>query len=125
MAFPTLTSDHVGTNLIIISERQRLALTSDHVGTPPTTLSKRPSTHIHQPMIKKAQHLHLAMRGTNPPLQNSLHLNMTANVRKAQHLYLTMQGTNPSCRKGFALTSDNQCQKCQNPKFSQKIKILI
>ena len=32
-ARPTLTSDYVGTNPIIISERQRPTLTSDHVVT--------------------------------------------------------------------------------------------
>ena len=32
-AHPTLTSDHVGTNPIIISERQRPTLTFDHVVT--------------------------------------------------------------------------------------------
>ena len=46
MAHPTLKSDHVGTNPIIISERQCPTLTSDYVGTPPTTLLERPSTHI-------------------------------------------------------------------------------
>ena len=107
----TLTSDHVGTNPIIISERQFPALTSDHVGTPPTTLSERPSTHIRQPMSERLQHLSSTMRGTNPPCWKSLHLHLTTNVRKAQHLYSTMGGTNPPCQKGSALTFDNQCQK--------------
>ena len=91
MALPALISDHVGTNPIIISERQFPALTSNHVGTPPTTLSERPNTHIHQPMIGKAQHLHLAMQGTNPPFQKALRLHLTTNVRKAQHLHLFNQ----------------------------------
>ena len=85
MAHPSLISDHVGTNPIIIPERKRPALTSDHVETPPTTLSERPNTHIRQPMIGKAQHLHLAMQGTNPPCQKALHLHLTTNVRKTQH----------------------------------------
>ena len=76
MAHPALISDHVGTNPIIISERKCPALTSNHVGTPPTTLLEMPSTHIPQPMIEKAQHLHLAMRGTNPPCQKALHLHL-------------------------------------------------
>ena len=66
---------------------------------------KDPALTSVQPMIRKAQHLHLAMWGTNPPCQKALHLHLTTNVRKDQHLYLTMQGTNPSCRKGSALTS--------------------
>ena len=33
--------------------KEHPALTSDHVGTPPTTLSERPSTHIHQPMSER------------------------------------------------------------------------
>ena len=61
MAHPTLTLDHVGTNPIIISKRQRPTLTFDHVGTPPTTLPEIPTSHILQPMIGNAQHLHLAM----------------------------------------------------------------
>ena len=86
-------------------------LTSNHVVTSPTTLSERPSTHIHQPMIGKAQQLQFPMRGTNHPCQKALNLHLTTNVIKAQHLYLTILGTNPSCRKGSALTSNNQCQK--------------
>ena len=89
--------------------KARLELTSNHVGTPPTTLLERPSTHIRQPMLERLQHLHSAMRGTNPPCRKALQLHLTTNVRKAQHLYSTVQGTNPSCRKGSALTSKNQC----------------
>ena len=111
MALPTLIYDHVGTNPIIISERKFPTLTYDHVGTPPTTLSERPSTHIHQPMIGKAQQLQFPMQGTNNPCQKALNLHLTTNFIKAQHLYLIMLGTNPSCRKGSALTFDNQCQK--------------
>ena len=88
-------------------------------------------------MIRKVQHLHLAMWGTNPPWQKNMNLHLRTNVRKAQHLhplnqlsrkaqhvhpfnqwsgkdhylYSTMQGTNPSCRKGSALTSDT----CEEP----------
>ena len=43
---PALTSDHVGTNPIIISERQRPTLTSDHIGTNPIITSERLNTHI-------------------------------------------------------------------------------
>ena len=53
MARPALTSDHVGTNPIIISKRQCPTLTSDHVGTPPTTMLERPSTHIRQRMLER------------------------------------------------------------------------
>ena len=53
MARPALISNRVGTNPIIISERQCPALTFDHVGTPLTTLLESPSTHIHQPMLKR------------------------------------------------------------------------
>ena len=71
MARRALTSDHVGTNPTITSERHAQhshltmwehipqlykkgpTLTSDHVETHPTSLSERPSTHIRQPMSKR------------------------------------------------------------------------
>ena len=100
MARPTLLFDHVGTNPIIISERKFPSLTSDHVGTPPTTLLEIPSTHIRQPMIKKAQHLHLAMQGTNPPWQKDLHLHLTTNVIKN----FSLTSIQLMIKKGIALT---------------------
>ena len=67
MARPTLTSDHVGTNPIIISERQFPTLTSI------------------QPMIEMTQHLHLAMRGTNPPCQKALALTSNQPMIEERH----------------------------------------
>ena len=52
-------------------------------------------------MVGMAQHLHLAMRGTNPPCQKALHLHLTTNVRKA----LALTSVQPVIRKGTALTS--------------------
>ena len=111
MVNPALISDNVGTNPIIISKRhaQHSHLTMwEHI---PQPCQKFPALTSIQPMIGKAQHLHLAMQGTNPPCQNALHLHLTTNVRKAQNLYSTMQWINPSCWKGSALTSEKQCQK--------------
>ena len=51
-------------------------------------------------MIEMAQHLHLDMRGTNPPCQKALHLHLTTNVRK----YLALTSIQPMIRKGTTLT---------------------
>ena len=48
-----------------------------------------------------AQHLHLAMRGTNPPFQKALHLHLKTNARKA----LALTSVQPMIRKGKTLTS--------------------
>ena len=68
-------------------------------------------------MIGMAQHLHLAMRGTNPPCQKALHLHLinqwskkgnctyiwsTNDRRKEQHLYMINQWP----KKGSALIYD-------------------
>ena len=67
----------------------------------PHYCQKGPALTSVQPMIRKSQHLHLAMRGTNPPCQKSLHLHLTTNVRK--DLVLTF--VQPMIRKGTTLTS--------------------
>ena len=118
MDFPTLTYDHVGTNPILILERQCPALTYDHVITKPKTLSEMPITYIWLTNDqRKSQHLHLSMRGTNPPCQkapaltsdqpmieerNCTYIWSTNDQRKAQHLYLINTGS----KKGSALISD-------------------
>ena len=65
-------------------------------------------------MIGMAQHLHLAMQGTNPPCQKDLHLHMTTNVRKAPALTsvqpkinkgTTITSVQPMIKKGLALKS--------------------
>ena len=87
-------------------------LTSDHVGILPTTLSERPSTHIWQPMSERLNTYIRPCEEPILHAKRDLLLHLTTNVRKAEHLHSTMRGTNPPWWKGYSLTSDNPpCQK--------------
>ena len=91
------------------------ALTSNYVGMHPTTLSERPSNHIWQPMSERLSTYIRPCEEPILHAKRALHLHLITNVKKAQHLHSTMQGTNPPCQKGSALTSDycrNQCYNC-------------
>ena len=89
MAFPTLISDHVGTNPIIILERKHLALTFDHVGTPPTTLSERPSTHIRSTNDRNGSALTLGhVRNQSSMPKGSTLTSVQPMIRKDPYLHM-------------------------------------
>ena len=110
MAFPALTSDHERNTSNTMSERHAQHSHLTMIGTKPV-MSERPSTHIWQPMSERLITYIRPCEEPIPHAERALHLHLTTNVRKAQHLHSTMWGTNPPCWKGSALTSDNQCQK--------------
>ena len=130
MACPTLTSDHVRNTSNIHVRKACPTLTSDHErnqsshlcqkGPALTSDHERNQSSIH---VRKALHLHLTMRGTNPtymskglytyicpfeePIQHTCQKGsaLTSNhernisiihVRRDLHLHLTMRGTHPT-----------------------------
>ena len=110
MACPTLTSNHVGTNPIIISERQCPTLTSDHVVTYPTTLSERPSTHIHSTNDRNGSALtlgHVRNQSSMPKGSGPALTSIQPMIKKVRAL----TSVQPMIRKGFALTFDT----CEEP----------
>ena len=135
MAFPTLISDHVGTNPIITSERnaqhshltmwehipqpcqkgQALASYNQcHKGQALTFDHARNQSNIH---VERDLHLHSTMRGTNPTymlkrictyIWHMWGINPKYMFKRALHLHLHMRGTNPArMSEGLALTSDH------------------
>ena len=121
MALPTLISNHVGTNPIIISKRHAQhshmtmwehipqpcrkgpALTSDH---------GRNQSNIH---VRKALHLHLTMRGTNPTYMSKRlctyiqpceePIQHTCSKGLCTYICTCEEPIQHACQKGFALTS--------------------
>ena len=121
MAHPALISDHVGTNAIIISERHAHhshltmwepipqlcrkgpTLTSDH---------ERNQSSIH---VRKALHLHLTMRGTNPTYMSKRictyiqpceePIQHTCLKGLCTYIYPCEEPIQHACQKGSALTS--------------------
>ena len=93
-------------------------LTSNHVGTHPTTLSKRPITHIWQLMLERTN---TYIRPSEEPILPTCrkgsalisdHVGTNPIIileRHAQHSHLTMWELIPQpCQKGLALTYDHE-----------------
>ena len=85
MAHPALISDHGRNTSSNLVRKAHPALTSDH---------------------ERNQSSHLCQKGSALTFDHARNQS-SIYVKRALHLHLTMRGTNPACQKGSALTYDH------------------